>query len=77
MSWALAFCIIGVSFFILAFALFIIVYLKELAREKEIIGQYSKSMLEMPMYILDKPLKTPTETMSFAPVASKDKKIIN
>ena len=56
MSWALAFTIIGVSFVLFAFLLFMIVYLKELRREKTIMKEYLDSYSKAPLQYVELPL---------------------
>lgn len=54
MNWPTAFCLTFGTLFFLAFLLFLIVYLKELARENKIIKDYKQS-LTMPLVFVDQP----------------------
>ena len=78
MTWVLAFLIIGLSFIVCAFALFMTVYLKELSREEKIIRSYGDSIkngfVDVPIVYLD---KLPPAKVPLNPAPGKDKKIIN
>lgn len=74
MSWALAFVIVGSLLVVCLFALFMIVYLKELAREEKIIASYGDSLKTMPIMYVDQ-FAAPKQPLN--PAIPKDKKIIN
>jgi len=78
MSWVIAFVIVGALFILCAFTLFMVVYLKELAREEKIITSYSESLkngfVDMPIVYVD---KMPIAKVPVNPALAKDKKIVN
>ena len=78
MSWVIAFVIVGALLILGAFTLFMVVYLKELAREEKIITSYSESLkngfVDMPIVYLD---KMPIAKAPVNPAIVKDKKTVN
>jgi hypothetical protein len=78
MGWIIAFVIVGALLILCAFTLFMVVYLKELAREEKIITSYSESLkngfVDMPIVYLD---KMPMPKALVNPAVVKDKKTVN